>query len=664
MIQNINPFHDLYLTEAIGADKFVKLFSPIFVQYGLSLYQPGNVVLKGLQGSGKTMLLNLLKPDVRIAYINAGIEFPVPKEFRKYIGAGINLRKSGVSSFSQVLEKDDNQKKVKEVALFFGDFINYWVIYDLLQNIELYWNRNDKKLLKEIGIYPKDSNIDDFAQQCAADDCWEGYMNGVQNYDDFKERVRQRISTYRRYINTNIDELPKSYHSSKSVIGAPILRAAMLLRDHGIIEDDVQVFIRIDQYEELPTLDFSGKNLGVLCQELIHKALSSRDPRVSFRVGVRQYAWPELPIIFNTTGALENKRDYSVINIDETLKRRENRKTWIFPDFAEDIFRRRVELTNYLTSSTKGSLLEKVFGKGLSPEEKSKRYVKNADARIRILKINEEWPGNWVEFLKKLAADDPFSAKLAEGWVRQVRGNNKQQVMHDIPTDKPYPWEEKIYWKKERTEQALVQIASRNSQQLIWAGTDDVLGISGGNILIFLFICQQIWDVWLRENNTIDNNSSLPCIDESSQTIGFINASEEWLKKPKEGENSSVRIQLLTTLGHHFYNELTNDLAMSYPGKNGFSLKTDDLKKDGYIKNLLCVSVDYGDLHEATHTSKSKGEKRVKYYLAPIFCPAFKIPYKHTKEPEYINIKQLYNWISQNDNKATPHTQGSLFGEE
>ena len=154
MVQNINPFHDLYLTEAIGADKFVKLFSPVFVKHGLSLYQPGNVVLKGLQGSGKTMLLNLLKPDVRIAYKSANIEFPVPKEFRKYISAGINLRKSGISAFGQVIEKDYDEKAIKEVALFFGDFINYWIIYDLLQNIELYWDNNEE-LINEVGLYPK-----------------------------------------------------------------------------------------------------------------------------------------------------------------------------------------------------------------------------------------------------------------------------------------------------------------------------------------------------------------------------------------------------------------------------------------------------------------------------------------------------------------------------
>ena len=436
------------------------------------------------------------------------------------------------------------------------------------------------------------------------------------------------------------------------------------LRKHKIIQNDTKVFVRIDQYEELPTLDYSGKKFGLMCQEIIHKALASRDPRVSFRVGVRQYAWPEVPTIFNTNGALENKRDYSVLSIDETLRRRENSNTWIFPDFAEDIFKRRVELTTYQNRQSGNTFLEEVFGKGLSADEKSKKYVKDAGSRIRVLKINDEWPDQWIVFLKNLSVDDPFSAKLAEAWVRQARGQNKQKVMYDIPKEKPYPWEEKKYWKKERTDQALMQIASRNRQQLIWSGVKDVLGISGGNILIFLFICQQIWDAWLRNNIDANAASELPRIDDASQTIGFMNASEEWLKKPKEGESSSVRLHLTSLLGQHFYTKLTNDLAMSYPGSNGFSLKVEEIEDDAYIKKILCTSVDYGDLHESLHTSKSKGEKRKKYYLAPIYCPSFKIPYKHTKEPEYIHVKQLRNWISDKGVYKKHPTQEVLFGEE
>src|SRR4051812_23644361 len=57
-----NPFHVLYASEFLEAHDFVHLFSPQLMAELRPLYMPGNIVLRGRQGSGKTMLLNLLEP--------------------------------------------------------------------------------------------------------------------------------------------------------------------------------------------------------------------------------------------------------------------------------------------------------------------------------------------------------------------------------------------------------------------------------------------------------------------------------------------------------------------------------------------------------------------------------------------------------------------------
>ena len=73
MISSTNPFAELYVTESIGTETFAKLFSPILARESQThaLFQPGNIVLTGLQGSGKTALLNLMRPEVMIAYRKA-----------------------------------------------------------------------------------------------------------------------------------------------------------------------------------------------------------------------------------------------------------------------------------------------------------------------------------------------------------------------------------------------------------------------------------------------------------------------------------------------------------------------------------------------------------------------------------------------------------------
>ena len=77
-----NPFHELYLAEQQSESEFVELFSDILVPHVQLMFQPGNVVVIGMIGSGKSMLLKLLQLDTRLMYLRAGsMHFPVPKNF-------------------------------------------------------------------------------------------------------------------------------------------------------------------------------------------------------------------------------------------------------------------------------------------------------------------------------------------------------------------------------------------------------------------------------------------------------------------------------------------------------------------------------------------------------------------------------------------------------
>jgi hypothetical protein len=97
-----NPFHTLYLTEGVGAVDIPSLFSPVLVPHVQPLFLPGNVELRGMQGTGKSMLLSLLNTSVRLRFWNQQsrapgqppTDDPLSVENRRFIGAGINLSKS------------------------------------------------------------------------------------------------------------------------------------------------------------------------------------------------------------------------------------------------------------------------------------------------------------------------------------------------------------------------------------------------------------------------------------------------------------------------------------------------------------------------------------------------------------------------------------------
>jgi len=631
----INPFRQLYVGESVGPDEFVHLFSPVLVANSLALFQPGNVVVKGFTGAGKSMLLNLLSPEIRLAYFESNQEYPIPQQFSKFIGAGINLQTSGVSHFGNRIISSDNS--LNESPIYFGDFLNYYVVADVLNSIRKL--SGNSEISKQIGIDLTPAKTEVFVRKLIGSNCWFDALKAITTFEELFEALSNRIATYKKFLNINLMELPDEIVKTKTIIGEPISVTAIMLKEAGILEKDVQIFVRIDQYEELTWL--GAKNgLGEAYKKMIHKLLGNRDSAVSYRIGTRHFAWSEEKTMFGTTAPLEKKRNYLEFHLEDEMRRKENARTWTFPKLAEDVFRRRIATTGF-SYSEKKDLLKYVFGRTKTPSETSLIYFAG-NKKNKAVDVEKEWPLRWKNFLVKIAQDDPFEARLAEAWSRQ-RG--KEGIMHEIPKEN-FPWL-KVYWKKERTEQALMQLASRNQQQMHWSGKEDILALSGGNILAFLSLCQCIWDVWLRDNRFETSVSNkIPSIHEAIQSIGIIEASTDWYSELAVDERGGrYRKNFITLLGTYFFKTLMEDRAMSNPGHNGFSVDLTDLTNSSFASFLKECS-DYGDLYDSAHTSKLKDKKkRWKFYLNPMLSPYFKIPYVHTKEPIYISIERLAHWL-------------------
>src|SRR5438270_12968672 len=148
----INPFNELYVTETVAPRDFVTLFSPTLIQDALSLFQPGNVVVKGVQGSGKSMLLNLLKTDIRLAYAKADQALPLPPSLSRFIGAGINFIRSGAIDFGQRATDAHKSTDMQRLPLYFADFFNYWVVYDLLNSLQDLAYERDGEVGRQLGL--------------------------------------------------------------------------------------------------------------------------------------------------------------------------------------------------------------------------------------------------------------------------------------------------------------------------------------------------------------------------------------------------------------------------------------------------------------------------------------------------------------------------------
>ncbi|MYC81780.1 MAG: hypothetical protein F4X19_06775 [Acidobacteria bacterium] len=654
-----NPFADLYVTESIGTEKFAQLFSPVLANESQThaLFQPGNIFLTGLQGSGKTALLSLLRPEVMIAYRRVGSHWPLPESLSRFVAAGINLNTSKARDFGQRMLSDEADP-VATNALLFGDFLNYWIVDDLLRSLEVIRDDTATQVYRTLGVQADQTKLDELAKVLACHACWFGSLEDVSTYAELKGAIDGRIYSYRCFLNYNAD-LPSPIVRSKTSPGEPIGVVAETLKQLGVIRDDVPVFVVVDQFEDLMGLEGESEEAtGGPLREVVMKMLSERRQQVSYRIGARPYSlYPDFAT-FRTGSSAEEMRNFKIIDIGEILGSKEARPG-LFKNFCEDVFRRRL---SYKGPHSK-SLLTTVFGRNEAPEQKARRYVRSNPKNV--IRSQDGLADEYRAELAKVAEREPFSARLGVAWVLQQVARKKGEVsLSEIERE---PWNEprRRWWKKERTQQALLQIAANQQQRMKWYGARDVLSLSGRNILVFLSICQFIWAEYRRTGQTTEGDNKPPeGIPVNIQDVGIHDASSYWFRKIKADPNGGDdRHRFISVLGDQLRSGLRNDRRMSYPGETGFSLSERDLEVNEDVSAFLNRCVAYGVLESFRHTAKSKhrGQSR-KWYLFPILTPYFQLPTLRTKEPRYLRVGSLRRWLESADRrgvvwKPEGHTQ-------
>ncbi len=665
----INPFQQLYFSDDTQSENnFVELFSDEVLQTAIHpVFQGGNVILSGTQGCGKTMILNLLRPETRIAYWHRerAEDFPVNPTMRNFVSAGINLTRSRITDIVQTTLGRGDEADNRELPLYFADFFNYLVVHDLLKSIATIGN-HPQVFESLVNI----SKLNHFVELLALQDCWFGSLTKTRSIEELNAKISRRIDIYRAWVNGNIAELDLGIGRTKTNIGEPIARAAECLRECGVIDSNTPVLIRVDQIEEMHRA-FTERQRGLLLsfRKMLNRVFAARDARVHYRAGSRRYGWdnPEFLGIWGSEARLELRRDYHLIDMDEELFARGELKNSVFERFAIDAFQKRVSYYFSLgASELKANLAKSVFGSNPKPTDRIGQLSEAAtDAQIdRALALDSsldqgEWSDEWRDFLRSLyrsGHEGMLDAALSAAWGRQTGGAHSKVQRRSSPPPNDSPWKSKTWWRKERLDQAILQLTSRNQQRVTWWGYKDICSLSGGNISVFLHICHRVWDGFLKNESSLPSDQRTDIlmgksIDRNIQSAGVLLASNEWFKKLLEEPGGNSRQAFVEQLGLRLNSNMMNDLSMSYPGGNGISLPLSKFMEQSEevsrVRNFVREAVGFGALFESEHSSKSKqGGRRIKFYLNPILCPRFQLPEARTKEPYYWSIEELTDLLA------------------
>ena len=670
-----NPFTEAYVTHTVSDEHFVRFFSPVLVASAGAILQPGNVVIKGTQGSGKSMLLRLLDPEIRIAYFkvdpqgkSTDTRYPVPQELRYFISTRVDLNKCGLLAIVNTLPAQPTPDDLGDLAKSFADFFNYWLLRGLLLCIDKICETPEPFN----GMVVPDRR-DIFATHLAAQDCWFGALSTVTDWQSLKLVVKDRVIAYRAWANGN-RALPDSVRQSRSMIGEPLSRASEQLKTTAVIAANTHVFATIDQIEALWMQGEGKRALGERLRCELYEVLGKRDDRVSYRIGARRYDWGKGGSLAMRDGRqLEEGRDFQIFDIDAILRRGEYAKNWTFRQLAKDVFQRRVQTAFPDTTETPVDMHkpERFFGPSPTPQEVIAEAIKQPDFQ-RLIKLDSEWPEPWRTAIEKVFhkglpgipqppmaqySCDPLNALLLAAWGMQTGGKGKasermNRTRHAPPEFvREAPWNDaKKYWRKERYPQAVLQLISRHQQKMLWWGEPKVLSLCGGNILRFITICRVTWDYWQRltDGSNSPQGERKSIVPKAIQSRAILEASrkvhEALMRQPGQPAGD-VRSRFLNEIASWLRSRLLDDKAMSNPGQNGFSLRASDLEAHAGLRQLIEEAVGWGDLYETDHTSKIKSDHasdpRKKYYINPALSPFYELPEAHTKEPIYAKLDDI-----------------------
>jgi hypothetical protein len=142
------------------------------------------------------------------------------------------------------------------------------------------------------------------------------------------------------------------------------------------------------------------------------------------------------------------------------------------------------------------------------------------------------------------------------------------------------------------------------------------------------------------------NDAPSPIVPYQIQAVGIQETSTLWFEKVSEEPGGNTRQRFITRVATLMQRNMHEDLPLSYPGHNGFSLNIEEYDNASDVRSFLQEAVAYGVLLDFPHTTKSRDRKpRRKWYFNPIFSPHFRLPHIHTKEPIYVTVGEVRKWI-------------------
>jgi cellulose biosynthesis protein BcsQ len=542
------------------------------------------LIVTGARGSGKTMLANRFSFDVWVAERqNKGM--PINASELDQIGLYFRIDADFLHAFHQ-----EDEKLQQDFNRLFAQFFDIVVIRKALKALDA---------LGGIGNWLSDEGKL-YSALCAEFGEFDKVIGDYEELTSFMERQLQRIRYYLN--NPSADNRP--------VVIQPNVLMKLLVEHlkRGEKFGKHYFSILLDEYE----------NYADYQQIIINTRLkqSKREDCVTYRLFMR-HGGLRLRETLAPQQYIEETHDYRAHSLDEGLD------FDTFKLYAVAVANRHLELSPFF--SNKGLNQIELLLEDLDAEEEARLLARGKRQAPLEKWVSDNFPNDAAEIIKWLKTE---TSPLRQATAIVIM--NQGKYIPDVIT--AFTEDSKIAkdWYHNYHRGALHWLCRLYHQDKRYAGLNQLIGLSGNNIRVFLDFCHEIVSDWFA-----DNAHALP-ISWEIQNTAINNQARIYRENLRSSDRTCKEIiNFLDRLGRIF-EAAHKSPKQSEPEINHFSVKGDfSTSEDKTILEKLLQTGWYIGILRKLPGNKQKSLKDLRlddWQLSPWFAPLFGLSTRRKKK--------------------------------
>lgn len=556
------------------------------------------IVIEGVRGTGKTMILKYLSYSVQKDFIK---DLTLGQKLGYFEERSIGIYFRYKADFCNMFDSLDCDETDKE--RIFRYYYELFIIREILEMLQdIYYGQNNDLVERVV---------------CAFFDITVQSLKNVYDYINSVIRQMDDIINSSFYDDTWRDKIMPLIGKSNMV--AELTRT---ISNSLLGWENMLFVVLLDEYE----------NLGRF-QPLVNTLIKQVDDTVNltYRLGMR-------PAGMDSNNRTNVANEHLQVDRDFILRRLEYEKISDYKQFALDISKKRLENESVFREN-KLCDINDILGKKEDFDLEAKLLVKNSKKHFKLIKSSFT-----KEMMEDVISELSCEEKLMEMYnvLRVMRGEDYKKIgelcrrYQELrssgkvsKTDDPEMHKYHLDYSSKYRMTLLYMLLTIYGEKKQYYSVNTFLRLSSGSINDFISLCRNVFK-HMNEGMLEDLKNGI-IISPKIQTYASIDTAEDQRRKVSMSNRFGSEMYTFIDNMGGIFEEYQRDLEAKYPETNQFAFEDEnEIRNDNVLNAYLVELINSGAIiRDEKRRLKSVGKARGSIYqLNRIFAPIYQFSYR------------------------------------